>query len=181
MWKIPVFCLYTSNLFFWICHYFFLAYPSLLLWGPYFMQFVSFLLFVFKVRSSVEGWPLFPHSSPASLGISNTEQRDCFYGNGTWLSARTCSWSPRPGIPPPGARRFINPDREQSANALWCRSDWWQLCGRWRHADRYGWNSMFVASAGLAQNICFHHPDWLFYPDDNTGLLCDLLASANLA
>lgn len=68
-----------------------------------------------------------------------------FYGEKTdsTLFSNTFSWSPRAGITFLGPWRFINFNGEQSANAMWCHSDWWQLCGRWRHADRCGSISQF--------------------------------------
>lgn len=64
------------------------------------------------------------------------------------LSSHTFSWCPRAGITLPGPWRSINFVRKQGANAMWCCSDWWQLCGRWRHADRCGSISQLTASAG---------------------------------
>lgn len=71
---------------------------------------------------------------------------DCvFVGKRTdsTLSSHTFSWSQRAGITLSRPRRSINFDREQSANAMWCHSAWWQLCGEWRHADRCGSVSVF--------------------------------------
>lgn len=59
------------------------------------------------------------------------------------LSSHTFSWSRRAGITLSRPRRPINFDREQSANAMWCHPAWWQLCGEWRHADRWGSVSFF--------------------------------------
>lgn len=54
------------------------------------------------------------------------------------LSSHTFSWSWRAGITLSRPWRSVNFDREQSANAMWCHSTWWQLCGEWKHADRCG-------------------------------------------
>lgn len=59
------------------------------------------------------------------------------------LSSHTFSWSWRAGITLSRPWRSVNFDREQSANAMWCHSTWWQLCGEWKHADRCGSLSFF--------------------------------------
>ena len=65
----------------------------------------------------------------------------------TWFP-HTFSWSPGARVTLPGTWRSIHSDGEQSANAMWCHSNWRQLCGEWRHADRYSSISSHTTSAG---------------------------------
>lgn len=102
---------------------------------------------------------------------------DCvFVGKETdsTLSSHTYSRSRRAGITPPGPWRSANSDGEQSANALRCRADRWQLCGKWRHADRCGSISLLPLPQ-LSQA-----PPLLEWPRQRVGLLGALPISTDL-
>lgn len=73
------------------------------------------------------------------------------------VPSHTFRWIPRAGIALPGTRRSINFDGEQSTNAMWCHPDWWQLCGRRRHADRYGSVSRLTASASSPRFLLYRN------------------------